>query len=286
MKLELLSQLFDKEFNAGNNGENLVEFAVTYDNKKCFSQEFLANNTGLINSNSVEIEKVFTVVFITQTIVNKLIKERNSLIFTHHHFNYHEDERGILPVSPEIYEALKKAGISVYVAHAPLDTHKVYGTSLALAEICKIKPEKLFFDYLGAPAALLGNTDKMDFETFSETVRQNIQRPFLTLHKHKDNVGKIAVVAGGGDMPELLQQAFDLGCDTLLTGTVEHRWALPVIQENNRKFHELNNRLKLNLIGGTHYATERPAMIKVVKMIRTFGLNCEYCEDEMLLNSL
>jgi putative NIF3 family GTP cyclohydrolase 1 type 2 len=286
MKLELLSQLLDKEFNAGNNGENLVEFAVTDDNKKCFSPAFLANKTGLINSSSDEIEKVFTVVFITQIIVDKLINKRNSLIFTHHHFNYHEDERGILPVSPEIFKTLREAGISVYVAHAPLDTHKIYGTSIALAETCNIKPEKLFFDYLGAPVALVGNIDKTDFDTFSETVRQNIQRPFLTLHKHKDDVGKIAVVAGGGDMPELLQQAFDLGCDTLLTGTVEHRWALPVIQENNRKFHKLNKKLKLNLIGGTHYATERPAMIKVVELIRALGLDCEYCEDEMLLNSL
>jgi hypothetical protein len=96
----------------------------------------------------------------------------------------------------------------------------------------------------------------------------------------------LAVVAGGGDLPDLLQTACDHGCDTLLTGTVENRFAVPVLQELNKQFHELNMKLKLNLIGGTHYGTERPAMIRVVKMFTEYGIPCEYCEDEDLLNAL
>ena len=38
------------------------------------------------------IEKVFSVVFITDEIIDKVCTERNGLLFTHHHFDYYEDE--------------------------------------------------------------------------------------------------------------------------------------------------------------------------------------------------
>jgi putative NIF3 family GTP cyclohydrolase 1 type 2 len=117
-------------------------------------------------------------------------------------------------------------------------------------------------------------------------VRKQLERPYLTLHQHRQHVERLAVVAGGGDLPDLLQMAYDHGCDTLLTGTVENRFAVPVLQELNRKFHKLNSELKLNLIGGTHFGTERPAMIRAVEMLQVYEVPCEYCEDEDLLNAL
>jgi putative NIF3 family GTP cyclohydrolase 1 type 2 len=285
MELELLKTNLDTEFDIMDNDENLVEFAVTDDNKKYFHPDFLKHKTGLLNFNSTEIKKVYTTVFITNTVIEKIKNEKNILILTHHHFDYYEDERGLQPIRPEIFEILQERENSIYVAHAPLDTHKIYGTSVSLAELCNIKIEELFYDYFGAPTALIGHIDKTDFNKFSELVRHAIKRPYLTLHKYIDSVEKIAVVAGGGDMPDILLQVYDFECDTLLTGTVEHRWALPFIQEENRKFHELNYQLKRNLIGGTHFATERPAMIKVLNLIRKYGIKCEYCEDENLLNS-
>jgi hypothetical protein len=92
-------------------------------------------------------------------------------------------------------------------------------------------------------------------------------------------------VDGGGDSPDILQQVYDSGCDTLLTGTVEHRWENPSIQESNKAFHELNKTLNINLIGGTHFGTERPAMIKVVRFFHRIGIPVEYCENEELLKA-
>jgi putative NIF3 family GTP cyclohydrolase 1 type 2 len=204
---------------------------------------------------------------------------------THHHFDYYEDNRGLQPIRPEVFEILKETGNSIYVAHAPLDTHKTYGTSVSLAELCNIKTDRLFFDYFGAPTALTGHVNRTSFYEFAEIVRLAIKRPQLTLYKHIDYVEKIAVVAAGGDLSEILQQVHDFGCDTLLTGTVENRWAIPFIQEENKKFHALNHVLKRNLIGGTHYATERPAMKKIVALIQQHGVDCAYCEDEELLAS-
>lgn len=153
-----------------------------------------------------------------------------------------------------------------------------------MAELCGIAIEKYFYDYYGAPTALIGHINKASFEVFSDFIQKKLERPVLTLEKNKDYVEKIAVVAGGGDLPDLLQQVYDYGCDTLLTGTVEHRWAVPFIQEGNRQFHELNKKLKINLIGGSHYGTERPAMIKFTEYITQLGIECRYIEDNILLN--
>jgi len=283
MKTADLILRLDNEFKITDCTENLIEFAVTPDNYQFVNPAFLNGKTGLMIKASETIEKVFTVVFVTDEIIDKVCKELNGLIFTHHHFDYYEDERGLQAIRPEQIEKLTNAKHSLYVAHAPLDTHEKYGTSLALAEICGIKIEKLFFDYFGAPTALFGRIQRTNFEKFALSVQENLSRPNLTLHKHKEFVEKIGVVAGGGDMVEILQEVYDNNCDTLLTGTVEHRWDLPFVQEGNKKFHELNKKLKINLVGGTHYGTERPAMISINKLFKEAGIQSEFVEDEGLL---
>ncbi len=286
MKLKNLREVLDKEFNILNNRENLLDFAITDENKKFINDDFLERKTGLMIKGSDEIKKVYSVVFITDEVLNKICNENNCLIFTHHHFDYYEDERGLQPVSKKQISKIIEAGNSIYVAHAALDTHPQFGTSISLAELCGIKVEKLFFDYFGAPAALIGTIDPIDFSSFAETIRKKLQRPYLTLNKFHNVVNKIGVAAGGGDIPELLQYVYDDDCDTLLTGTIENRWDIPFVQEANKKFHELNSDLKINLIGGTHYGTERPAMINIKKLFNKIGIDCEFCEDENLLNEV
>jgi putative NIF3 family GTP cyclohydrolase 1 type 2 len=286
MKTEDLVTRLDEEFGIATCAEDLLEFAVVDDNRRLLNPQFLEGKTGLVLRSSDTVERVFTVVFISAGVVGKILEHPNSLVFTHHHFDYFEDERGLKPIPSGVLESLRDKGVSVYVAHAPLDTHPVYGTSLTLAELCGVEPEERFYDYFGAPVALYGRIDRTDFESFADSVRTRLERPLLTLHRHRSHVERLAVVAGGGDLPDLLQMAHDHGCDTLLTGTVENRFAVPAIQELNKKFHELNTRLQLNLIGGTHYGTERPAMIRVVEMFTKYGVRCEYCEDEDLLNAL
>ncbi len=286
MDLTFLISKLDSEFNIAGNAENLVEFAVTGSNRHYVYPDFLGQRTGLMVRGSIDVQNVYTSVFVSDVVIEKICRESNCLVFTHHHFNYYEDERGLQPVSSQVMEMLLSANNSIYVAHAPLDTHPRYGTSISLAKLIEISVDSLFHDYFGAPAALIGHIQKTGFNDFASRVQQKLKRPCLTLQQHLPYVEKLAVVAGGGDDPTLLQNAYDAGCDTLLTGTVEHRWAVPFVQESNRKFHELNSRLKLNLIGGTHFGTERPAMMAVTELFKSYGIKCDYCEDESLLNAL
>ena len=284
--LKELAGRLDEEFAVGRGTEDLVQWAVTSENRDLVNSEFLEHKTGLMVAGSATVHAVRTAVFVTYRIVNKLRDSVPCLLFTHHNFDYHEDDRGLQAIRPDQIEDLMEHAHSVYVAHAPLDTHQVYGTSLALAEAVGIKVKKLFYDYFGAPTALVGDAGAWELEAFAEHVRKCLLRPKVDVQKHHPEVRKVAVVAGGGDLPDLLQEAYDRGCDTMLLGTLEHRWAIPAVQEDHAEFLRLNERLKLNLIGGSHFATERPAMIRVVDLFKSMGVPSEYCEDEELLNAL
>ncbi len=284
MKLEKVVEMLDEEFSVIKTKEDLVAWAVTDLNKPLIFPDFLNKTTGLMLKSSEIIDKIYTVVFITDQIIKKLAKQNSPcLVFTHHNFDYYEDSRGLQAISSENIQKLNDMGHSIFVAHASLDVHKEFGTSISLAELCDITRDELFYDYFGSPAALIGHIDRTPYEEFTYKVQQDLQRPHLTCKKYHDYVHKIAVAAGGGDLPDMLQQVYNYGCDTLLTGTIEHRWENPVIQKSNREFHELNDTLKINLIGGTHFGTERPAMIKVVKFFDRIGIPAEYCEDQELL---
>ena len=285
MNLEKLTELLDKEFSVVKTKEDLIIWAVIEENKPFLNPAFLNKQSGLFLKSSHTVEKVCSTVFVTDCVVEKIKRQKgDKLIFTHHPVDYYEDHRGIVPISASTLKKLKNTGTSIFAAHVSLDIHEKYGTSISLARLLDIEIDKWFYECCGAPVALVGHIERTSFNSFADKIKQKLDRPVLTLEKNKEYVEKIAVAAGGGDIPDILQQAKDFGCDTYLTGTIEHKWEIPPFQDYNKKFHELNKQLKLNLIGGTHFGTERPAMIKVVEYFKDIGIDAEYCEDEILLN--
>jgi len=285
MQLDDLVRKFDDEFFMTKVIEDHTAWSMTDKTKEYANEDFINKSTGLMFRFNNSVAKVFTTVFVTNEIIDKICDIENSLLFTHHHFNYYEDERGLMPISLEQIERLKNAHISLYVAHAGLDTHQQYGTSISLAGVIDIHIDKYFFDYFGSPAALIGSVPPKSFNDFIEKAKLGMQRKTLTIEKHRENVARVAVVAGGGDEPEILEQAYNLGCDTYIGGTIENKWALPFVQESNKKFRELNKSLKLNLIGGTHYGTERFAMMKVLDYFKQLGLTASFVEDDSLFTA-
>jgi len=275
----------DNEFDVLSYREDLVQWAVTEENCRWMNPTFLKQKTGLMIVGLGKVHAVRTAVFVTDRVVEQLCNEPSGLLLTHHHFNYFEDQRGLQPISEEQIKKLSKQGHSVYVAHAPLDTHPVYGTSLALAAEVGITPMERFYEYFGVPTAVAGEVDEQDVTDFAEHVRKRLSRPKVDLVQHTPRVRKVAVVAGGGDLPDVLQEAYDLGADTMLLGTLENRWAVRGVQEAHKEFLRLNEKLKLNLIGGSHYGTERLAMMKVARLFEKIGVLCEFCEDEELLKA-
>ena len=280
LETDAIAQLLDHDFGVASHEENLTGFSIREECREYVYPPFLERTTWLFTHNSTKVEEVVTGVFLTARFLERV--PQNSLVVTHHHYDYHEDDRGLQPLSADTLRSLRDRGVSIYVLHAPLDTHPVYGTSKVLADYCGIAETERFFDYFGAPAALIGTVPRQSVDDFARVVMNALQRPDLTIHAHRLEVERIAVVAGGGDMPEILQYAHDKQCDTMLTGTVANRWGL--LKDTNRDFLSLNEECKLNLIGGTHYGTERPAMVSFVGFFEQHGIPSRYVEDDLLLS--
>ena len=182
MDLLGLCRMLDDEFAVAQNQENLVEWAVTKENEEFVYPDFLGRKTGLMVKGSETVRKVFTAVFVTDNVVRKVSAEENGVLFTHHQFNYYEDERGLQPIAPGSLDTLIRSDNSVYVAHASLDTHKKYGTSLSLAKLIGVQVDQFFYDYFGAPTALIGHIARMSIDDFANHIQKRLRRPSLTVH--------------------------------------------------------------------------------------------------------
>ena len=280
IEVDIIAGMLDRDFGVATNEENLVAYAVSEECRAYIHPPFLEQKTWLFTRNSEDVREVIIGVFLTDQFLQHV--PPSSLIVTHHHFDYYEDVRGLQPLSPDTLETLRDRSVSIYVLHAALDTHPVYGTSKALADYCGVSETERFYDYFGAPTALIGTVRKQSLNDFSLSVMKALHRPDLSIHKHRPDVERVAVIAGGGDLPEILQHAHNRECDTILTGTVVNRWGFP--ENANQQFLDLNEEYKLNLIGATHYGTERPAMVELVEYFTSKGTNSRFVEDDVLAN--
>jgi putative NIF3 family GTP cyclohydrolase 1 type 2 len=90
---------------------------------------------------------------------------------------------------------------------------------------------------------------------------------------------RVALIAGGGNEIEIIQEIMELGINTHVTGVV----AINNYSKNTHKFEKEN---RINLIGGTHYSTEKFACIALCEYFENLGLNCEFIEDHPCMADL
>jgi putative NIF3 family GTP cyclohydrolase 1 type 2 len=138
---------------------------------------------------------------------------------------------------------LRDAGVSLYAAHAALDCLPELGNSDALAALLGVRVEGRLVRFGGGGyAGAYGSADGT-FEAFVERVREVLGAP-VESWRNNDAFGRVAIVTGAGLWTGMLEEARSLGCDTYLTGEVAMYTKLYARETG------------LNLIAGTHYATE------------------------------
>lgn len=142
-------------------------------------------------------------------------------------------------------DAIQTAGLSLYCAHASLDCHDA-GTGPVLAELLDASVEQRFAPYLGGLAGVVGRVAG-DWEAFVQTIAQRLGKPPES-HMNADRFGRVGIVPGAGGMTSFLQEAYDLGCDTFLTG------------EGSMYTRLFAKEVGLNLILAGHDLTESPGV--------------------------
>ena len=261
---------------------DMTKHALTEHGRDHVLPAFFERKTGLMFDFADAVEAVYCMTFMTaETIAAVLDKATGpSLLFTHHPFDYHEDSRGLGAVPDDTVEKLRKEGIAVYAIHAPLDVGQTIFVSQSLAGRLPLSELKPFYAALGGHLGVHGRMELGTPADLAQTVGSSLGLETVDLFDNGGETAHTAVVAGGGDQIDILKHAEQLGCTTYITGTAVHRWER--MTKANQDFQEYARGAKINLIGDTHYNTEKCAVEDVAALLSERGFPAEFIEDPVL----
>jgi putative NIF3 family GTP cyclohydrolase 1 type 2 len=94
--------------------------------------------------------------------------------------------------------------------------------------------------------------------------------------------GRVAVAAGGGCIDFVASELCELGVNTYLTGCTR---PIPSF-EPNMEFHRIAAEGKVNVVGATHYSTEKFACMAMEKYFAGLGIEAEFVEGEPCMEDL
>lgn len=284
MKSIELYERLRKDFNFSKCKDdwNLMDFNNYIDD------EFKKTNMGLLLSGNEEITKVYSMVFPNAELIQKILNknEKNVLIFTHHPMIWDSEKEGFPfhNIPKELLKKLKDNKISIFVMHVPLDKNGPYSTATAFAEILDLELYKEFYLYYGVLVGVIGKTKFNNVNGLISLVEKKIKlKPkFYNYGSKIINSHDVAVIPGGGNDPEALEEISKMGINTFVTGVGK----VNPTYEPSVKFHKLARKYKINVITGTHQATEKFACIKILDYFKKWGLKTEFLDTKEQLSDL
>ena len=239
---------------------------------------FKQNGMGLMCDFANNIEKVYTTVFLSENVLSKLISDNvtNAMLFSHppsrwdikhHNGNYAADEKHI--------SELKKRNISIFILPHPLDNYSDYSTCKTLADRLSINIDRPAFLYCGAMCGVIGTANYKNINQLSNHYSQVVKHK-TSLYKYgNENMDgeKIAVCPGGGNAMFVLEEMMKENIKTLITGVT-------IVNDYSSRVHSFEKENEINVLGGTHYSTEKFAPIKMCEYFQNLGLQSEFICDE------
>ena len=282
MKAELLYQQLEKDFiNPALSDDWAGRMTTIAD---FLTDNFKKRSMGLVCDNSRVVSRVYTTVFpsrrVMQTILDK--GEGNVLLFVHHPMVWDINKTPPWhPMEAALLNQFKDKRISIYNLHVPLDSYGEYSTSVTFAKALGIKITEPFGLYHGGLAGVFGNTEFASVTELGERFSKVLgHRTSLYLYGGKQIEGnEVAIVAGGGNEVDELTEAANSGINTFLTGVT-------ILNDHSRPAHEFAKEKRINILGGTHYSTEKFACIAMCDYFKKLGLPCEFIEDTPVLEDL
>ncbi len=245
-----------------------VDDLTTY--RRLIRREFVDGTwNGLILDSTSEIDRVYLVVFPGQAVLDTILAlelEREApgaLIFAHHPADFEESGRGFSGIREAQIDELREQNISYYCCHAPLDCHPEISTVSALAKALKLRDAEPFSPHHGAMEGVHGKLRDMTFSKLAEHLTEVTEIPYIRYSQIRFNgqpVEHVAVIPGGGNNPDQLREAAELGCDTYVTG---HWWLIgdyDYAAQQRALMREIVPTLPMNLLGTSHYASEMIVM--------------------------
>lgn len=201
---------------------------------------------GLQLANSGTVTKVAACVDFSTRSVTGAIEANADLLLVHHGMFW----QGIRPITGASYERIRLLidnDVAVYSSHLPLDKHREFGNNALLAERLGLDPTADFAHYKTIAIGVSGVAD-VDTADIVERARRFAKEQdgevVTTEFPSERKTHHWAICTGSGASAETLQEASDLGVDTLIVGEGPH-WTAVEARE-----------LGIVIIYAGHYATE------------------------------
>jgi putative NIF3 family GTP cyclohydrolase 1 type 2 len=250
--------------------------------------DFKERYIGVMLDNTDEIEKVYTSTFPDRPILDDILRrnETNILLLSHHAMGYDPTLQGFpfYNIPADYLKKLKERRISFYVLHIPLDKNGMHSTSVNLAKELQLQITGEFCEYLGSKVGVICETDFSKLEDFAMHV-ENIMGHEIKVRQYGDHIIQrrtVAVAAGGGCIDFVAQELIAFGINTFLTGCTK---PIPSF-EPNMEFHRIAKENNINLVGATHYSTEKFACMAIVEYFTGLGIEAEFIEGSPCMDDL
>jgi len=284
MKARDLYAKLDKDFGTDSLKDDWSFMAFN----EYIAPSFKKSYMGIVLDNTLEVKKVYTAVFPDLDILKKLIDtgQTDILLFSHHAMGYDPNITGFpfYNIPEEYLSKLKQQRISFYVLHAPLDQNGDYSTSVNLAKNLGLEIIEEFCEYEGIKIGVLCKTGIKTATELAENVRSAVGHEVKLLSYGEDMIkeGRVAVAAGGGSVGIVAKELSNLGINMYITGCTRH---IPSF-EPTVEFHKIARERKINVIGATHYTTEKYACIAMTKYFNKIGISADFLEGKYYLEDL
>jgi hypothetical protein len=170
---------------------------------------------------------------------------------------------GFVPIAPSVLEQMKAKGISVYSCHAPLDCHNEIGTNASIVQAFQVQVEQSFARFGSGFAGRIGVIMPVSLEELITKGKEvfGVERVELG-GTEPACITRVAIVAGGGDDVELMEEAEMLDAQAYISGEwttrtnpsgeSERCWA----EANRAACQTYAESTKMALLGFSHAATE------------------------------
>ena len=233
MTVEQLARILDNEISP--------ELSESWDN----------DGRMVIPDPEAEVTKVLCALDCMSVAIDLAIKNGCNVIVTHHPLIF-KPLGAVVPddsVGRRVIECIKR-GIAILSYHTRLDSMQG-GVNDTLANLLGIKNSGAFL-----PFGRIGDVDEQRFYDFAKKTAETLSLDIcsLGLVKATETVKRVAVISGCGK--DEIKEVIAAGADTFVTGEVMHNHMIDCKE------------LGLNLICGTHYATERIIVPVLADIIR------------------
>lgn len=282
MKSKILYAKLEKDFIKKGMYDDWAQYMGEIDG--FLTENYRKRSMGLVCDNAEEIGIVYTAVFANDRVMREVLKlgARDAMLFVHHPAAWDITKNPVFQqMSSELLREFRERRISIYNLHSPLDNFSKYSTSGTLAKALGLKKLKAFSPYRGGLAGVIGKTSCRTVQELERKFKQVVGHE-IGLYAYGDNEiqnGIVSVIAGGGNDIEMLEQVASEGANTHITG-------VSLLNDYSRKAHEHAQKMKINILGGTHYSTEMLACIAIRDYFIKLGLKSKFIADKPLLQDM